>query len=83
MILMKILLWASGVSLLICFATALLYEGLAVAGIGGQPVISTIVEGWIRNHALLASILAGIVIGFIAWDVIHWGSSSFMIRPNG
>lgn len=69
---MKLLLVSSGIALLYCILSALGYEILAGLGVEKAPVISFIVEGWISQHKLWASIITAAIMGFIFWLFIHW-----------
>lgn len=68
---MRWLLWVSLAALILSGLTALAYEIYAVTT-GQDLPISNIVIPWVKTHNLYASLIVGLVTGFLTFLIIHF-----------
>lgn len=68
---MRLLLWISLASLILCVVTALSYEVYAVTTNLDIP-ISSIVIPWVKRHNIWASLIVGGVMGFLTFLIVHF-----------
>lgn len=76
---MRILLWVSLASLILSGLTALIYE-IYAATTGLDLPISNIVIPWVKTHNLYASLIVGLVTGFITFLIIHFFGARANVR---
>lgn len=69
---MRWLLDASAAALVLGIGLALAYEAIAFFSGGRIPLISDIVIPWVHLHLWLATLIAAICVGAVAWFLIHF-----------